>query len=785
LLPRFMWESRIRWYLQGLYDAVVFSTDNARTLMEKDPHEISPDAGRGPEIAVRGFEGIVSWLRLLKEFTKPGLFEDQFLYPLRAPASFIVNVRGGKNYTTCLEGMVFQKSRSFYHELFGAKVCDVSIIVPQLESALCLRCREEEAKNLGYGFYRLDSVQPLPVVNRIHPIQLRMTPLPSISSLSTFDFLKVSMIDVGHLQESLVFENMCQVATEQNVSSAEGGGRNVRIGFPCIFSGYVRSVSGSQLTLGDLCSSSYHTFRVSQQLLRSLNTDLYRIRELKGSLVRCFGVVWNKCGPQHFTPELPVIISAEKSDDRDCLILDDLTGFIRLRGTVQKTRVIKRYGNVDLGEMRITERNGILEYDEHAPSSSDSVIRLFHEEMRVIRRLRKNSIGQLGETGPLVLISQVMDMQKLKKDGLADLIRRCKGLKRCLLAIIGRRDSVGVPPSIKELTLTWGMDAKRKIRWLIDLGLLTEPSKDKPITLTKRAVETAWLVVKHRLLAKLERMLQASKVILLPYLEKGGVPASLLLHALEVLKGKGLVRCLQIDGEECKLVWLTMQAGDEDRQEAEHSLAAWKDAVLEILGEVHHPLHTMKIAEEMQRRGYPFGYKTMKLLMKGVGRSGEVEKGEEREMWFYPPKNRIVRLLKSNPHNAFTIEEIASAIAPPSLDAKLVTELLMKLEKEGKAERLGEAMWGVPLTSPSEERERIERLLIAEAERYALRILKDRAKLHEMQAKLMIYLINLIGRMRPSKKPRIPANRLAEETLNQMQQKGEISIENGWIKRET
>ena len=214
-LPRFLREAGVRRALTALYVGLIPS-ENCRLLTESTIDEIRPEEISGNSIERYCFRFSIRWLKYTRDFaTNEKVFSEQFLEPMKAVARFRLTVREAAPYSMTVRGLIVVKSPSFYDQAFRDYVCTLSVLVPELNSVVALRCRKEEADKMECGEIALHGIQPIPFVNRIHPTKLWFELLKNKKDSPELSFCKVSFKDLCNLDRVLAFENFTELWSEQ------------------------------------------------------------------------------------------------------------------------------------------------------------------------------------------------------------------------------------------------------------------------------------------------------------------------------------------------------------------------------------------------------------------------------------------------------------------------------------------------------------------------------------------------------------------------------------------
>jgi hypothetical protein len=265
-LPYSIGEPAIRRALQNLYVAIIGSNDNARSLIERGPFDLDVDTAKGNHLVKKCFIAVSHWLARNKEFAvSERVFKEQIVEPARCAARFKLNITHLPIRSTKLEGIIFSKSSPYYSKYHQRYLVTLSVIIPELETVMNLRCYADGQSNLEYGKYEIKGVQPIPYVNRLHPVNLSDLSLEKKDdtvNLSDLDFLKISFQDTGFFSYSLAMENFSEVESDQ-ISV-----RRRHLGAVCILAGRLISVSPPRVTL-QKNDKKYDEIKINQNFLLS------------------------------------------------------------------------------------------------------------------------------------------------------------------------------------------------------------------------------------------------------------------------------------------------------------------------------------------------------------------------------------------------------------------------------------------------------------------------------------------------------------------------------------
>jgi len=767
--PYFLRERTLRTYLQALYNGLIGAHDNARVLLEYDPNFIDESLVRGNKLVRACFRSAVRYLTFLKEYSiSDSVFATQLLEPARCAARFKLVARS----TTRLIGLIFARSSEFYDKYFQDKVSSLSLIVPDLEGVMTLRCRTDMSRDIGYGMCELEGIQPIPYVNRIHPVHLSLEEETQATRLYDLDFLKVSLQDLPRFSHSLALENFCEV------ESTQFGKRC--LGAPCIFSGLLSSVKVPQLTLQGVSKpTAAFNFLITNQLLSHLDTDISEIESLQGKAVRILAVVWYTHGRMEANT-YPEVFFIEPIEDPSEMINDELQGFVRLRGRVRADTIRLRYPN-DIFihyPRRINYRDdGWVEWAPNV-TSSNKIISKFLEEKLLMNRLRQQAVA-CPERSLIVHSDCIIDRSKLRRNTLAQKISKNKELQKCFVALLQIKDGLGtLPSSVRELVITVP-DLNQKslyetFEWLRNMGFIVKTRRG--MRLSKEGVEVLYLANRGNILECLEDTFLKSGKRFVGLGELHSItkqPLSLLVRALRELEQEGKVTCSIVNGRRCDLFWNWQWPDgipENALQEVLKKLRNMESQILTVLGDVPHALHTLKILEELHADNLTY-FEITELLSR-LRSNGRLERIED-DIWWYPWEKRILDILSSNPYDMFTYDELMNKACVPITEKWNILGILRKLKQAGKVTEVVKEKWAIQSQDEGVNRERMRKILKCECKKYVFEILQKRRKVQDewlagMARSYVRKLMSSYGKWD------INPFKLCNEVINEMLEKGEI-----------
>ncbi|MEM2233264.1 MAG: hypothetical protein QXP81_06965 [Nitrososphaerota archaeon] len=748
--PVFLFEKEVSKYLQSIYVAITASRANAEAIVGHDPDDLTPNMGGGHGLAKRSFSYLIGWLRNVHEYSASDeIFSRQIYEPVRLAAGFRLSV----STTTTLSGYVFSKSAEFYDPFFGENVIDLSMIVPSLGSAMCLRCRADFVRDLNPGMYIVGSVQPIPFVNRIHPVHLSIRDSPDELALSELDALKTSLYDFRRYADSVAFENFCRVTSRQLLDKRRGG----------VALGAVRVVSGILSDVRVPLISIAGSFNRGTGIQLVWNGDSRSVEALRGKPVRALAVIWyGKKG--YVLPEAFIIEPAASSLE---VIEDDIIGFVGSRLTVDPKTLRHRYPGVDplrLETNRLGWEGGCLIWKQDTSGTGDDVVTGFLRQRLSLMRIRSGMPGPV-ERAPLVPWTLVLDRQKLHIRGAVDELRRNGSITSLMMELVRLRENGDeLPKSIKQLGLT-----DEDVRWLRVLGFIKKV-KAGGVLVTERGVGALYELERERITGWLGVELQQRGFISVPDAEAQlCVPTSLILRGLDELKRNTGIRPLRLNHVDINIIWV--REDDINSIEAARGrLSELKSKVLSVLRSKPHGLAVSRIREALGGR---FSTPAIEDVLRALRICGKVL--ERDGVWVYPEEVRILDVLSEAPDRFFSYQELMEKAGIPPVREENTRSLLRSLVRRGAVDEMRGELWAIKTNDPDVLRRRDENLLRSDCKRQFLEYLKrvGRTDVLTATAKMRIFISHHRS-FRPGSIKDI--DRLADEMLHELAGEGYIRL---------
>ncbi|MEM4290240.1 MAG: hypothetical protein QXH32_05150 [Candidatus Caldarchaeum sp.] len=760
LRPVFLREKSVKMYLQSLYIALIASRQNAEIILSHELDALGADMAKGHELAKSSFLYLKRWCgRIRKYIVSEEVYSKQICEPARVAARYRLSI----STSTMLSGYVFSKSTEFYDPFFGGNVVDLSVVIPSLGCSLTLRCRADCVRDLNRGMYEIGGVQPIPYVNRLHPVRLSIRDNTRGLILKELDVLKASLYDLRRYSYSIAFENFCRVASAQLRGKLRGG---VALGATEVVAGYLSDV---RLPLINI--AGHFNRDVAIQLV--WNGDTKGVEALRGKPVRALTVTWYGRGRQ-VLPEAFIIEPAESDME---ILEDDIIGFVRARLKVDQETLHHHYPNVDPSRFRtslIKWDAGHMIWTQNEAPTGDDVVAGFLEQKLSLMRVRSEIPGP-AEYAPLALWTLILDRQKVRLQEVAEKMYTNKSVMSCMVDLLRMHENEEpLPKSFKGLCSIFGPGLTYEdLLWMRDTGLIKKSGGE--VRVTKIGVEALYAATRAAILDPLQRELEEKGLIAIPDAESSlNVPASLILRGLEDLRSAG-VQPLQLDGLDTRLVWV--RKGDGHMTEfARTILARLESDIIDALSRVPHALSVSKILDALNRRMGGLWIREILNILRMRGRVVEKD-----GMWIYPDESKIMDVVSGEPDKLLTLEELMNKAMIPAARKYIVFSLLGELVKKGVVVEPRNGRWAIKTDDPHILRRRAENLIKADCKHRLLEILDNYYRMDIVTARARLRVC--ISHHENFRFGGINVDRMADEMLEELEKEGHVRLAGGTVFR--
>lgn len=389
-------ENLLRSSLTYFYDAVLV-TENAKLLSQLG--NLSDHIGSGNMTAVDGFTKFIDWIQHMSEYAREGnMFENNILSPFRMASSYCITAK-----SMDIRGLIFSISDVYFDRSFNSDQVTVSIISPDLSTAVSIRIKEKNAANLTYGFYQFEHVKAIPLTNRLHQYKPKITKLDADTGFNRWDFLSTRIADLESFDHSIEVEHYCEIPIYDDK-------RQRILGATLTITGIVKYVDGPRITIQSTTSDNKCTFYVSG-ILKNMDLDDYKGECVKALVVKWYQESQNKSSRTR-DPGIYFIAKINKYEAK----IHDVIGYVRIRKKVMLEKLGEIFSGLDFSKiagLKITGNS--VSFLNNSPIINESI----SDYNDVLERISALRIMKVPDTKPLCVIDDVLDPNKLSSINLA------------------------------------------------------------------------------------------------------------------------------------------------------------------------------------------------------------------------------------------------------------------------------------------------------------------------------------------------------------------------------
>ena len=666
-------ERTVRDFRTRLYDAIVAAAKNAELLSAKDPVDIRIEECEGTQWSKNSMIRVCNWLNAIRAVSaSDSIFESQVLDPVRTSTQCLSSIRRLSKPTADMDGYVFGMSRPYRYEHYDADRITAFVVMPELESVMSVRFDASDPDRVSTGFYRMGGVQPIPLVNRLHQPRPTFAKIHRRPDLASWDFLKIGFGDQCSLSSSAEMEGFLEV------DSAQSDQRH-HLGAAFILACKIAAVHEPNIIVQRVRGEDTATMALSEGLSTSEDRGDFGLSD--GKYARVLAVQWYGADGEG-AEKLPEIFMIEPAiSERDAL-KDEITGRVRMRGSVPIEELESMCGRADLSETKaLSVTEGTVSY-VHKHSAADPVADAFLRSSTQLRGLRTSFRTDLSLRAEW---RDVLDEGKVSAKGLANLLKSHPRHQDILVDIQMHIDSTGEAATYDEIADSLGLEpgrVKQLLGWLKYLGLVER--KDGRIWSTG----TTRHVLAEAFYDHVGKIEAASDVLSVPELE-ASVPQSVVMALLSRSDG-GFVP-LRDGGRANRLYWVRKGTDGSVALAAEKKLQELYRGVLGIMRSVSFPVTAKYVAQEAKNTGLPISHLVANAVAESLVRAGKLL--PSGESWEYPIIERMADFLSENAAGEFTVDEIVSGARIAGRDRALAAEALRSLAEGGRATEMSDGVW--------------------------------------------------------------------------------------------
>ena len=659
-------EQSLRKYLSNVYVSMIGSSENAKNILKIHPTDIRSKQVSGSRETQDGMRNACVWMQNVEILcSDKKTFDDVILGVIRLVAHYVTNVRDSDRSTVPLDCWIFQKSAP-YKDVYGTHVI-LSMIVPEIESCMSIRLDANLSETIGLGFWRFESVLPMPLTNRLHHTTRKINPIEDILNLGRWDFLKISFVDRIEFSDSLEMNVYCEIA------SVQSNGRH-RLGAPLILSGYIVSIDEFRITIKATMGDATLTMICA-------GGDVYTYEELvqmRDVPARFLIVEWYQTHVDYEPRRYAELLRIEAADPKD-LRNDDMIGYVRLRGQVDYDDIRKRYGEVDLSEINCLILDGdMIRYSHVVSESKNPTIREF---FATIQQIHDKWSGYKESGRILVTKSGISSQNSIDMTQIISYLREHPSLANTLSNIQAMFDYSG--NRIFESDNSDRQERMKYVNTLKRMGLLDVSIDRRPAT--KKGIKVLAIIFRD----EIEEYTKDLDFIYFPEFESR-VPRSVMFAYLQDSRE---FKIGQVGSKNNKLLWI--RSGNDQRaiyKEFEDETERWHDLILRSIITINHPV-TPKFVHDEIVKSNKIDYFSIVIMMHQLEQSKRIIKSGDS--WKYATYWRIRDLISTDRQSQWTLERVMKESKIGTLDKDKVLDYLRQIEREGVTVELSDGTWAL------------------------------------------------------------------------------------------
>lgn len=747
----FFYEKNLRAFLSKFYFSIVESKNNAKEIRDVGLDDFTPKSIGGNLDAQSATEDVFKSLEYARMFLKnEQIFESQIMDPLRIACDLRLQLgefEGGKR-SSDVEGLVFARSRQ-YEEDDDMDVT-LSLICPKLQSVMSIRVPEDSISK-NNGWFEFEKVQPIVLVNRLHPTPGTKTVINELEKkkdLFEFSFIFSSIVDLYSFSKSIEMENFSEIYSTQS-------DKRRHLGCAFVSFGRVSHFDEPDISIESLLNGEEITLTIASRNFKK-NSPNPIPEDITGKIVTFLGVMWYKTGAKNdIKMDFPELLDLQLCDDELLASVSEIIGFVRLRRKCS-TEILKkdlkiddeRFGNFlssikKSPRMKIVEVNGSLEIHYEVEVFSEPVQSAYVKSLEAIRKLREGA-----RTAPVIQVTEetLVDKNKTNTEAMIrQLYFNCKShekfgckIRLRILKEVGSFEEQGENLDSDEhlgmfTDSSHTTETVRKQLWFLKNIVGFVDKKNKKYFLTKGGKEILTRI----------REKESEK-----FLSNAGQIVDL-LNVPDYIHIPSLLKFLQDPGNQfspfekkpikTKIFWTkTNSENTEIRPGRIESYQKIYREILSLMIKRSYPMNSEKISEELAVKGIKIKRPVLELFLEDITKTYRLK--EKEGYYEYVVEARIHDFFEKNADKHFTVPEIISGIQIPRIDIDLgksnsviVENILSAFEENGIILKIN-SKW----TSAENFAEKQEKELKSTIRFEAISILKQRKTMERNELEDMI-----------------------------------------------
>ena len=480
--------------MSQMYMALTQAGENAKALSTIDVEQIrkfTPVGNPQTKQATRSFLRELEYYKGISDSSEA--FERNVLAPIKFSAQLVLYMRDRSRATTDLQCWVIAKSYPTYDPQSKQDMVTVTTVCPKIKTTMSVRISKEQADLLDYKIYQFPNVQPIPLANRMRSHARREdkhSDTNLIGKMGDYDFLFADPADLEYFKYSFEMRHYCEISPDQSPHKQ-------MLGAILVCSGELLGTSGNIAAIKNPITGNLEKFHIRKKYSPNLFDE---VNSLEKKYVRVLCSVWYDSGAEDDDhPTLPEIYQIEEignehqsvpteyyENNNKILdkmkyqaIMENIVGFVRIRGSVNKKDLEKKLDETDYNLEQIIKDVNYLNSDgenvEYLGQSTPTNDKICDNYLQVIKRISSIRRQYASSSAPFVTPDDFLNEENLTDENIA---RRGNVAETLLLAIdkMGKRRTSAELEHISKLLEKVPDNSGLDVNKIVDFELPSDAS---------------------------------------------------------------------------------------------------------------------------------------------------------------------------------------------------------------------------------------------------------------------------------------------------------------------
>jgi hypothetical protein len=697
----FFYEKNIRAFLSRFYHGIVQSGENAKEFLEVELDNFYPKRLAGDGDTKSSMKDVFNKLDYVRVFLKNDeLFESQILEPIKIASDLrlsFTKLDGGKRSAN-IQGLIFARSRN--NDKNYGNSTTLSLVCPEIQSVMSMRISNKHAPE-NNGWVEFEKVQPIVLVNRLHPTPGSKTVINLIKkekNLEEFSFIFSSITDLQFFSKSIEMENFSEMSSVQS-------DKQRHLGFTFVASGKITDYDGADITIQSCLNNKSLELTVASRNFRN-NASVHLDDEMVGKAVVFLGTIWyQNRGKNDISIEQHELLDIQLCSDDFSAIILEVIGYVRQRRRCN-AYVLKKEMEIDddlfekisehlksSPEIQLVEENGIVDLVFKTNVPSDKVKSAYVKSLNSIRRLRESARSK---NAIQVVQDDVVDKNKTNIEGMIRQLCydcrahgkigckiRIKMIKKIAIHEESSEEGMNINALLEMFTdSNHDVETVRGQMWFLKNIVEFVDKKNKNVFLTKEG---------KLILSKIREKESEKFLSNLDLVDMMSIPDHIHIPTLLKILNNHKFKFMPLNKWEVmtKVFWSKINWDETEIKSKIENYENICNKICSIMMGIRYPMNVEKISELLALEGKTVKKIPLEMILDDLIFSGRLT-NEEETFYEYSWDARIYDFFRNNPKQKLTVSEIIPAIGVAKLDpnskqdtATEIWKILLGFEREG------------------------------------------------------------------------------------------------------